>query len=546
MMNASDFLIKVTDTIANPACSSGDIQVLIKQIMDRFYSLKPGETLLLPGGWYAEDSGHAMIYEFTRGKDNCTFTVYNSGAGLNYHARQSGQDKELYNPTKSWSIPYRVEDFQEIAHFIARLIDARLKTPVKPRTQPMDEKFLYETILPSIAHVNHKVKEINTSDKLPDHVWTAGQLSGSCPQRVLHQMLKVKSASAQSYPRFMFDFRIYALNDYTGPFLKGAKPLTQAAAKQIHLAIDTNLKILNTEHNFSKEEKQACLKQLRDLRERLNECVQSPIRIHLPNTEKPSTFPTFSKTYAGAPMCQAVITAKNKRAQPKPFFPEFFNIGEDSPLNIILSDVVQSCKNIKDPELQYEYLEKLILSLPLNKNAQFKDSIYKKLQSAENHFDFQQALIALVEILNGMQAKGYTGRTASFNILKFSLLSLLTDSQTVLTGLNKLPSYDAFTNQLMVSLVANHDRNAFLATHNPQLDQRFAELQQRYPQPDDNIKIEELYRFLNSTLQTEPEMSIWPWSSYSVWHPQGKRLTCSPSFKIRCETKAYTPSLTCQ
>ncbi|MDI1352484.1 MAG: hypothetical protein PSV35_06900, partial [bacterium] len=91
-------------------------------------SLAENQKIMLPGGWSNKNGGHAIIYQLVRKAAEYDFVVINSGAGLEYHAKKSALDKELYNPTKVWSFPLSnsIEETAKISHFISSLLKANL------------------------------------------------------------------------------------------------------------------------------------------------------------------------------------------------------------------------------------------------------------------------------------------------------------------------------------------------------------------------------------------------------------------------------------
>lgn len=73
-------------------------------------ALKPGDRLLLPGGWHEVPFGHFMLYEFKKQPDGrYTFNIYNSGAGSRlFHTLLFSRGKALVGPLLSFqNIPLR-------------------------------------------------------------------------------------------------------------------------------------------------------------------------------------------------------------------------------------------------------------------------------------------------------------------------------------------------------------------------------------------------------------------------------------------------------
>ncbi|WP_193786911.1 hypothetical protein, partial [Legionella brunensis] len=241
------------DRIAKGSQIPKEIEKLGSGIASELQNLPVGQKLLMPGGWSNRSGGHGMVYQFVRTEDGgYEFTVFNAGGGINHHHKGSGETKELYNPVKTWKIPPIGKgkgnaDKTEVGHFITRLLKARI--PTDDRKKPINGDILYNEILSTISYIKGVEQEPSA---IPKHAYTGGQLSGTCTQRCLHQMLKINSPSVDEYEQFIFEFKHHALRDYIDACInqKGGEKLTRASLKQINLAIENNLKILKTEGLF--------------------------------------------------------------------------------------------------------------------------------------------------------------------------------------------------------------------------------------------------------------------------------------------------------
>ncbi len=59
-------------------------------IRKRIKELPVGESITIPGGWTAQPSGHAMLYNITReSAEEFSFNLFNAGAGLEYHPSET-------------------------------------------------------------------------------------------------------------------------------------------------------------------------------------------------------------------------------------------------------------------------------------------------------------------------------------------------------------------------------------------------------------------------------------------------------------------------
>lgn len=233
--------------------------------VEEINSLKPRQDLLLPGGWMGAGSpGHAMIYQFSKNADGeLLFSIYNSGAGIEFHEKTSSKEKELFSPVKTYKLTAPV-DRKELQNLIKRLTLPQFKPRPFPKT--WDAPALYREIDKSLAflkadHIPHNLSTPGAT--------TASQLSGTCAQRSIHQMLKINFDTLPDYQRFIFDFKTYALKDFiaTHP----APPRSSKITAFVQKAITNNLKILQEPGVFTNQQEQDRVVQaLRDLQQQLD------------------------------------------------------------------------------------------------------------------------------------------------------------------------------------------------------------------------------------------------------------------------------------
>ncbi len=173
-------------------------------------ALQPKQDLLLPGGWIGTGSpGHAMIYQFERNADGeLLFSIYNSGSGIEHHEKTSSKEKELFSPVKTYKLPEPV-DQRELQNLIKRLIIPKLAPLPFPKS--WDAATIYHLIDASLAFL--KAEHMLQDLKIPGAT-TAGQMSGTCSQRSIHQMLKINFDTEPEYQRFIFNFKMHALKDF--------------------------------------------------------------------------------------------------------------------------------------------------------------------------------------------------------------------------------------------------------------------------------------------------------------------------------------------
>ena len=228
-------------------------ETLLDEIYQKVTALQNDDFILLPGGW-AGNPGHSMIYELRKTEDgSLIFRVYNSGDGLDKHKQHLGE----YDPVVSYEIPKTVlqeNDFQ--THFnivIQKLLAQRtpygdIKQPDNSAIQPFERvthgSALYHNIISKIQYLGGTLQS-----RLPTPAerkkYTRGQLAGTCAQQALHEMLKEHFSDHDEYKRFMYRFKVYALECYikelkaTNDFLNPQKKIL------LEKGIKSNLRLLN-------------------------------------------------------------------------------------------------------------------------------------------------------------------------------------------------------------------------------------------------------------------------------------------------------------
>ncbi len=196
-------------------------------------ALADGQDLLLPGGWVNRDGGHAMIYQFHKEPHGTwLFSMYNAGAGIEFHDKQSSTDNERYFPVKSYVLPANTSH-TELGILIYRLILPQLPFNPARGTTFCNAPYLYQEIDKSLPFLQAETRLATGT------YTTVGQLSGTCTQRSIHQMLKHQFDTLEEYQQFILEFRLHALHDFidTHP-----APRSPQIAEFIQLGIENTLK----------------------------------------------------------------------------------------------------------------------------------------------------------------------------------------------------------------------------------------------------------------------------------------------------------------
>src|SRR3990167_8416515 len=218
--------------------SSDDFKRYMSTLTRELSQLPTGADFMLPGGWQNKSGGHGMIYQFHRTqKDTLIFSIYNSGAGLSHHDVISFKKTERYFPIKSFEIPANASE-AELHILLNRLILPNLPKHPDRNNIDFNAAELYQSIEYSLPFLKAHIVPLTLD---PKHATTAGQISGTCAQRSIHQMLKLNFDTLPTYRRFIFDFKLYALRDLLNTH---PAPRAEGIARLIVLAIEHNLKLL--------------------------------------------------------------------------------------------------------------------------------------------------------------------------------------------------------------------------------------------------------------------------------------------------------------
>nr|MBA3537501.1 DUF3638 domain-containing protein [Tatlockia sp.] len=469
-------------------------QALGEIIAEDFVNLQPGEKRCLPGGWVNKTGGHGMIYQINRREDGFYFRAINAGAGLEYHQKNSSLEKELYNPMKTWHFPApETKAAQaELGFFIARLLEAQINPSYQNKA--VNEQTLYEQILPSISYIDGK--EIQSEAPAP-FAYTGAQLSRTCSQRVLHQTLKINSKSAEEYERFIFDFKHFALKDYSKACLSGKQPFTQSAKQQINLALDNNIKILKKPGVFSKSEIDCYFRELKRLRKRINETAT--FIEQRPSLEKDPFFNLTIKGNANVATIQQFAIPDYKLPPIKPLKLHSKNFSSS------LQNAITDLERLENPAAQYYCLLKLIPPLSMDT----KNLLYSEVKSLTNYEVFSEQVGKLQTILQNLQSNWLKEeQIPALNIMTLQLVALQMNIRSVIAGKKKLPDFKPFVAKTIAWILTNTARNPFWATNNPMLDNQLQNLRDYFSNSLEYIYHDSFYTYLKKLIEANPQQQL--------------------------------------
>ena len=451
-------------------------------ITNDLQKLPVGGSLAIPGGWNNQsDSGHGMVYQFTRTAEGLEFSIYNAGSGADYHERRSAKDRELFYPTQVYAINlatgFDVETKNHLNHFIRALM-----IPFLPhlRTREEDIRFnaqkLYEEVLPQVYHLDAKL--VSSQDKTP-HALTGGQLSGTCAVRCLFQMLKSNFSSLEEYQRFIYDFKRYALDDFMQELLRSGKRNHIAReVVEVKQAINTLKRTLTLFEGFKDD---FIEREIHDLNHHLH--LLDGLQDDSPAEKRVQLKGEVLDIDANLRISKlpaVLVAAQNK--QPHDCYSPIESLdpirgGPD--LFTQLNELEAKAKRFMAAgqyQAMIEGLEAIFVNFPISPDE--KD--YFQAINQENQVDFYK----IINRLHGLYLKSVQSVIPDAALprmwaVSLSVISVLdTVSHPLSFGEKGDPTFRALVS--ISNLTQHNVTNAYLATNNPKLDERIASIYQRY------------------------------------------------------------------
>ena len=251
--------------VENP---KGKLKQLSHRIAKDVLTLKPDEYYSLPGGWLSSGDGHAMVYQFKMTEDGLEFYIHNSGAGIQYHEKKSAKDRELYYPVLAYKIPKPVDE-TKLSDYVNGLLRAQVPSARDYNEQRFDEDTLYKEVISRIVFLDGEPKPVAHES---EHAFTASQQSGTCAQRVLHQLLKESFKDLHEYQQFIYGFKRHALDDYINVLKSDPRQLHDTRVHNLlKHAMDTMVRTLKIPGLFDDQKIKDELWTIQEYRELLQE-----------------------------------------------------------------------------------------------------------------------------------------------------------------------------------------------------------------------------------------------------------------------------------
>lgn len=181
------FPLKQIPTPSGMLALQKDISAYAESISQKVLHLKPGDRFLMEGGWIVPNGGHAMLALIEKEADHTyTFTLINTGAGIEYHENEKGPHTDV-----QWQLMKRsAENF-------ARLALKLRKSGVVEKEDLQQAQLLCDTILLASEKREAELSAQNTI-VLGDGLLHPARISFGAEIAVRHTPPKQKSSAAAS------------------------------------------------------------------------------------------------------------------------------------------------------------------------------------------------------------------------------------------------------------------------------------------------------------------------------------------------------------
>ena len=464
------------ETFINSKPDEQELHDKARALTQYFLQASQEKVLTLPGGWrnyYGDDNHHAMLYQFKMDNGFVILSVFNSGAGLEYHDRADTPEKQRYLAIRSFQIGHYTQIEQShFQGFLKTLLYSRLPHLRQDDLNPkIDAKTLYEQILPQVYALN-KYSQVRVIEQ--PQVTTSGQLAGTCPQRALQQYIKQAFDTLEDYQRFIFHYKLYAFEDYINYGLAEENLPRVMVEEQLNNARNELLRILNLKELFSNSAKQALWQRIDDSYQKRLDYNQ--LAEHTSVSEKDSDYHQQLSLPEGA-FQNLLINSSTPSKQ----LPQFLTI---NPSNDLLNEfkrfksyILELLNKHKQNELAYRHIEHLFLSLPLDADHVW----YQSITDQDQLNDFLQMVRRIQEVKKEASCSGRKPlRPGEGCFPPRALLTHMHLLAVIDTLEHKINKYSARTQAYQFWIKQFLARNAYLNTGDQALDQCYEQLKKHY------------------------------------------------------------------
>ncbi|MDP3560296.1 MAG: DUF3638 domain-containing protein, partial [Legionellaceae bacterium] len=511
LMTACKNLVEVEqalmEALHNPELALSIIQKTVANIHEKIKTLKNEEDyLLLPGGWLAANGGHAMIYRLSKDKEgNLLFSIHNTGAGLQYHEKKSETEKALYNPVLTYKIPKEKIGSKHLKVWMTNVLSANI--PSLHGLKKIEPSYLYKTLFAQLSYLKGViVQEKSPSEYSTEQWYTAGQLSGTCAQRSLHQMLKKRFKSQALYRQFIYRFKAHALDEYMVTLRSNGRIKEAKYQSQVDKAIRHQLRLLRYLPEFP-EKKQ----QFQKLKKYLAELTKERRAMQKKAASAPK--PKIIKKYPAFPVTdeQNSVGVDVKPATPA-FLESVMQIQGGKDLCAQMDALIQRCKNLEDNhqyQALFEQLELFFTRLPLPKENLNEALLpfYQSLNSEKTVLDFYQKMNTLQALYfkSCDQTVGKTSALPRMLIVKMSIVAV-TGHLNAHHPLGTVVDYYQKVSDVVYKVAPGSPDAAYVATNILALDNRYQNIRALYKNSSEPLWYGGEYSYYQDIINTAPHL----------------------------------------
>ncbi len=230
---------KSEEVLAEKPRTLRNLKALADELTRAVLSLKPGETITLPGGYSKKPFGHDMIYEIKKvDSEHVDITFHNSGSGLEMHPETiHGLKRKQFTSLKLSRVP-----LSEILGTSSAMHTNYFLTLLLFLTNPYEIKFTSKDVYTALIFP-FQDKASFTSTAHPLDVVLTPQRSGTCSMKSLFAFFRHKT-SPTAYKGLAFFIKATALIKF---FISSQESLSQDSpeADQLRYLIKEGAKKLS-------------------------------------------------------------------------------------------------------------------------------------------------------------------------------------------------------------------------------------------------------------------------------------------------------------
>lgn len=510
------YTTNVEQQLSDSTIELNNIKCLANRIGTDILTLPKNDYILVPGGWLSQADGHAMLYKISReNKDNIYFSIINSGDGARFHPKLSTISEEQHSAylTYKFNQTEAILSNSVLNDLIEQLLI--LQVPKIHQSSEISADYIYIDLLSKLTLFNAEI--VDHSDAETSLYYTKGQLSGICSQSVLHKLLKPLFGNIDEYRRFIFNYKMYALEKYIEICNANGNINKKQFQPQIKKAIKHNLRILNltkeTEPSkwlFSEREKSHHHQRLCDYLATMRPIIKNKAELVIKAEQTKSTFPYFHVSFFKAkalPKIEAYISD----AEISIFEESEREIDLLSQLDATLMQCEMLNQNDRSHEVVY-LIEKFLLSLPLPEHS-YEEELAPSYQKLKNKYR-AKAFCQKLQTLQNLYFR-YSQKIFSLeNIPPRMLLTKLIISSLVF-HLNshwqpKSKDYLQALSATMHGLSLGAKDTVHMSQHDPNADQYWLKIKNIFKNSDRFFNVDSTHtaiiNFFDKLLQQDPEI----------------------------------------